>query len=400
MEKQHLNLVTLQIEQKHHLHGVDIALAPKKFSCSVDEIVVCKEDAIEQIMYKNIGSLTIAEKRFMCKQAFGNQTGYALAGSSGEMLADSDLVVMYEYLQWNYMNPAVHMVQSSVVKMALHFGLSEEAVEGNLCLQTLKEMMQRFEIVILPVHCESPLHWTFVHLEMEPESPKVVEVKYYDWLKGEPTCRTLAQKLLTLITLDPAVAGGNSLQLPQHCNHWKQEWKSNDCGFAGWQALENALKAKRLEDPVGVRPVPKAWRKTLKVLLEQLVTAQSFWKMESATSKKPKHPVCIPGVKKLGAAAEPLKLPEKGFFTCSACRWSQSGEGCCYCNPAKFAALREQKEKYSRQLAAALKKALDSCVAMNLIPAEPEAAGPESTAACAEPHSGGGHPPSTFPGAV
>ena len=43
---------------------------------------------------------------------------------------------------------------------------------------------------------------------------------------------------------------------------------------------------------------------------------------EDGQGKKPKHPICIPGMKKVGAEAEPLKEMEKQFFSCSR------GQGC------------------------------------------------------------------------
>ena len=388
-----MHLLTLQIEQFNILHGLKIPLPPRKFACTVDEVVLCNVEAMEPMVHKGLGVLTIAEKRFMCKQAFGNQVGYAIGGIPGEMLSDSDLVVIFEYLQWQYMNPDVHMAQSGVVKLALCFGLKDQ-LEGQMALQDVKEMMQKHEHLILPVHTSAPLHWTFLVLHMEKESAKVLHVKYYDWLKGEATCRRNAQILLTMLTLDPSEgAAPTEMQwtLPQHCNHYRQEWKSNDCGFAAWQALENVFKSCRMEDDCGVRPTPRNWRKILKTLLDSLVSAQNIWKAEAASDKKPKHPVCIPGQKVEGAKAEPLKQHEKQFFSCSSCRWKADGSGCCYCNPLKHATLRAEKEKRSRQLAAALQKALDHCKALDLIPPLPEAAAPETVADSAGPHSGGGY---------
>jgi len=356
-------------------------------------------EAMEPIVHKSLGILTMAEKRFMCKQAFGNHAGYAIGGTPGEMLSDSDIVVIFEYLQWQYMNPAVHMAQSGVVKLALHFGLKDQ-LEGQMALQDVKEMMLKHEHLILPVHVDTPKHWTFLHLQMEKESAEVLHVKYYDWLKGAIKCCTEnAQILLTMLTLDPADPE-MQWKLPQHCNHYRQEWKSNDCGLAGWQALENAFKSCRMEDACGVRPNPRVWRKLLKTTLDQLVYAQNIWKAEAAQAKKPKHPVCIPGHKVEGAKAEPLKVHEQQFFSCSSCRWNPDGGGCCYCNPLKFANLRADKEKRSRQLAVALQKALEHCKALHLIPEVPAAAAPESVADTSGPHSGGGGDLGAVPGAI
>ena len=47
----------------------------------------------------------------------------------------------------------------------------------------------------------------------------------------------------------------------------------------------------------------------------------------------------------------------KAFYTCGSCRWSSTGEGCCYCNPEKNKALVEIKLRESRALQHAVEAA-------------------------------------------
>jgi hypothetical protein len=226
--------------------------------------------------------------------------------------------------------------------------------------------MKAFSVVLLPVHCDAPLHWTVLVLYTELETGAILSVKYYDWCSGLKESRMLAQRLLSLLSFSEADATVEPMQLPTHCNHYRQKPKSNDCGFAAWHAMENVCKAIRKE-PVGVFPRPEAWRKMLKTFMEGLQKEQDKWTMEQATGGKAKHPVCLPGMKKIGSEAAPLKLFANQFFTCSSCRWRPSGQGCCYCNPESHEKLKLLKEKRSREMQIALQKALKTCKSLGLI---------------------------------
>ena len=365
-------MLKLQVESFKIVHGVKIPWPHNIVNCGIDEVVECQEEEMEPKVVKNWSSLSIAEQRFVVKACWGNENGYSVSAQEGKELHDCDLVAIFEYLQWQYMQTEVKFVRSAIVKIALHFPTSDE---GMMCLQSIKDVMMMARFVVLPVHCDSPRHWTFLALEMEVEntSDRIVDVKYYDWLKGERKSAALAQRLLTNITLDAEHPEAQPMKLPNHCNWYRQRWLSNDCGLAGWQAMENCFKICRKEGPCGVLPEPQLWRKTLKTWLEKLVDVQSKWQMEEAEAKKPKHPICIPGVKKVGAEAIPLKLAIKDFFGagCHSCRWTTTGDGCCYCNPGKHDKLRAEKEIRARAMAENLKKALEALKIVGLLPEVP-----------------------------
>ena len=59
-------------------------------------------------------------------------------------------------------------------------------------------------------------------------------------------------------------------------------------------------------------------------------------------------------------------------FSCSSCRWTTNGAGCCYCNPKKHEELAKKKEHRSRALAEALKKGLEDCKKLGIMPEVPE----------------------------
>ena len=98
-----------------------------------------------------------------------------------------------------------------------------------------------------------------------------------------------------------------------------------------------------------VYPDPVKWRKTLKTLLDNCLKDQEIWNMEEAMEKKPKHPLSIPGMKVEGKNAAALKLYKKQFYSCTSCRWSNTGFGCCYCNPSRHEALLEKKKRLAKQ---------------------------------------------------
>ena len=368
--KQQGKLLTLEVKQSNVVCGIIVPVPAKRVECEIEDVVEMQEvESMDPKTMKSLGSLTNAERRFMLKAACGNEICYVLNGEPGTMLHDADLHIIYEYLQWQYMMPEVMFLKPAMVKIATHFGTTAEV--GMMCMLEIKDAMKSSEILVLPVHCDEPLHWTFIALRLEPESDKILEVKYYDWCNGVKQSAALAQRMLSLLTIDEANPAVQPMKLPKPCNWYRQRPASNDCGFALWQALENAMKKKRLEGDVGVLPQPVQWRKTLKTLLVSLQTQQDRWRMEEATGSKVKIPVSLPGVKAMGPHSAPLKVYPKQFYTCSSCRWSASGEGCCYCNPEKHKALNEVKQKRSREMAAALEKALQNCKDLGLIPQVP-----------------------------
>ena len=117
-------------------------------------------------------------------------------------------------------------------------------------------------------------------------------------------------------------------------------------------------------------PDPVKWRKTLKNLLENCVKDQSNWFMEELEMKKPRHPLSLPGAKVTGKQAGAMKLYRSEFYSCTSCRWSLTGEGCCYCNPKKHEELLEKKKRLAKELSVALQKGLEQLVEQGMIPEE------------------------------
>lgn len=375
-------MLTLKVEVFKIVHGVKVPYPTQSLKCNIDEVVECQEEEMEPKLFKNWGSLSVAEMRFIVKACWGNEQGYAVNVEEGRMLHDCDLVAIFEYLQWQYMLHAVRFVKSGIVKIAMHFPTQEH---GMMCLQEIRDLMEAARFVVLPVHSDAGPHWTFLVLEVEEDSSKIMHVTYYDWGRGcVKESAVLAQMLLSNITLSGDDEVSEPMKLPKPCNWYRQAFGSNDCGLAAWQALENCFKICRMEGRCGVLPEPKQWRKTLKIFLNKLIGVQEKWQMEEAQAKKPKHPVCLPGVKKVGAEAVGLKMTIKDFFGagCPSCRWTTTGDGCCYCNPEKHDKLRGEKQLRASAMAENLKKALQKCQDLGLVtipavPAPKDAAGPD-----------------------
>ena len=366
----------------------------KMLNLDIEDVVLYDEEAMQPKVFKSLGEMTVAEKRFIVKQAAGNGELYTIAKEPSQMLDDADLVVIFEFLQWQYMQSQVCLIKPVVVKMAIHFGLADDIVvpgedaaaasPGRMALMQIRDSLKQFEHIVLPVHCDAPLHWTVLVVETEPGSEVIKNVQYYDWCAGMQLNRKLSQRLLSLLGSVQTEAGTSStvanevLKLPEKCNHYLQRPGSNDCGFAVWHALESIFKLRRGEQ-AGAKPDPIGWRKLLgDKILKVLKVAQEKWKAEDSVGCKPKHPVCLPGKKLKPDEMQASKLNLHSFFSCSSCRWVSTGAGCCYCNPEKHGALAEKKAIRSRQLAEELKKALATCGELGLIelPKPAESSGP------------------------
>ena len=271
--KHNTSMLTLMVDMVKFVHGVEVKQTPARFECDVADVVEIpaeQENMMKAKEMKALGSLTKPEKRFMMKTAWNNSAGYALNGLPGKMLDDGDLWVIFEYLQWQYQQPVVGMVKANIVKLALVFG---DSPDGEMAIMQIKDAMRQCEVLLLPVHCDAPLHWTALELHMKPDSDEIIGVKYGDWLGGLEQSANLAQLLLNLISMKTEQVEGQFglMELPRPFNHYVQRSWSNDCGFVVWQMLENAMKRLRLEPDVGVYPDPNRWRKTLKTLLEAMV---------------------------------------------------------------------------------------------------------------------------------
>ena len=367
------SMLTLMVKQKKQIFGVLVPETCARFECDAADVVQISGEEMEPKPMKSLGALTKSEKRFIVKAAWTNNKGYALNGDPCRMLDDGDIMCIFEYLQWQFQMPEVGIVRPNIVKMAAAFGDTED---GNLALMQIRDAMQQHEVLALPVHCDSPLHWTALELQLKPGTDEILSLRYGDFLGRVKQSAEIARKVLALISWQP----GEELkppEIPKTWNHYRQRECSNDCGFVVWHLLENAFKRRRNEGNGGVYPNPAAWRKTLKTLLEGLVKEQESWSQEEISSKKPRHPVSLPGEKLKGEKAAATTVWRKQFFTCSTCRWSTSGEGCTYCNPAKHEALAKEKEKRSKELAGALMKALQTCKDLGLMPADPEVKPPD-----------------------
>ena len=232
VEKQMGKLVTLQVKQVQMVAGVEIAVPSKRVECEEQDVVLIREEDMDPKQLKRLGSLTIGETRHILKACCGNETCWELGGNPGHMLSDADIMCIEELLQWQYQAPEVCMVKPSIVKIVIHFGLEQEA--GRLCLMELKELVKVKKFLILPVHCDAPMHWTFLELEMEEAVDNIVAVRYWDWCRNMETSAALAQKLLSYLCFHGAEEW-IPLKLPVKTNAFVQKPASNDCGFAGWQ---------------------------------------------------------------------------------------------------------------------------------------------------------------------
>ena len=65
-------LVSLEIEQFNIIHGVRVPMPTKRFETTLAEIVEVHGEELEEKDWKKLGSLTIAEKRFIMKASWGN----------------------------------------------------------------------------------------------------------------------------------------------------------------------------------------------------------------------------------------------------------------------------------------------------------------------------------------
>ena len=262
----------MEIKRWNNINGVDVPLPAKQIHCEVADVHMLQDSDMDPMPQKRLATLQNYEKRFMVKSIAGNENLYVCNVEPGRMLHDVDLLAIMEYLHWQYMQPDVGMIKPAQVALAAHFGLS--SAEGRLALMQIKDQMQMMQYLLLPVHCNEPLHWTVLLLKMEKDTDEVLEVKYYDWLKGLKESRAIAAKVLEYVTIDPLKPGQQPWKLPEHCNHYKQLPGSNDCGLALWQAAESCMKENRGEAKVGVLPNPVEWRKLLKHMLQLLVKEQ------------------------------------------------------------------------------------------------------------------------------
>ena len=334
------------------------------YPCDIGDILPWEEDAMQSKKPKSIAQLTVGEKRFLVKQIWGNCGGSLGSTLKKHMLADEDLRAIFEFLQWQYQMPEFAMAKPGVVKVAQHEGMS--SAEGGGCIWEIKDLMEKFKYVVLPIH--ATLHWTALVLVMEEGSTgKVEEVYYFDFLPTVKLNQQYARKILRLLTM---AADGSFMELPAVHNAYVQSFGSNDCGFAVWYALEVFMKQHRGEGKWTLYPKPAVWRERLHTLKGVLLTQQQDWNLEVCSGAKPKVKITLPGDKVVDKKAYDKEVSElykagqlkhkpKDFYTCSKCRWSTSGEGCYACNPKKAELVKDDRTKQVNQLRIALEKGLE-----------------------------------------
>jgi hypothetical protein len=367
--KQWMSAITVMWKKEVKSTGI---MQEQHYPCDIGDITPWEEEAMQPKKAKSIAQLTAGEKRFMVKQIWGNSKGTLISSMKNQMLADEDLHAIFEYLQWQYQMPEFAMIRPGAVKVACYEGMSSP--EGVSCVFEMKDMMEKFKYVVLPIHAS--LHWTVLLLIMEEgDTGKVKEVYYFDFLPTVQLNLQYARKILRMLTVDGA---GGCMEVPAVHNSYRQSYGSNDCGFAVWYALEVFMKQHRLEGKWTLYPVPSVWRERLHTLKTTLLEQQQAWILEVGMGTKPKVKITLPGdkitdkkaydkeVSELWKAGT-LKHKPKDFFTCSKCRWSTSGEGCYACNPKKGELVKDDRQKQVQQLRIALEKGLEICKLKGLL---------------------------------
>ena len=313
-------------------------MPPRRYDCNVNDVADITGKEIQPFDMKNMTKLTGGEKRFMIKQIWGNSMTYPSIAANG-MLADSDLRAYQEYLQWQYQAQEVRMADPNVVKLLTTEGSSTE--EGLMSMFQIRDDLTQALHLVIPIHSDNPLHWTFIVLRTAKQGDLAITgVEYVDWLHGIKSNRDAADYVFQLIS------EGSMGPLPNHRNYYRQKAGSNDCGLAGLLELENLMKECRGEGRNMLYPDPSKMRTKMNTILRVLHKEGTDWLLEDASEKKQKVIIQIPGsviedkkayadkVKKAHADGSIITKVEK-FYICVTCRWTASGAGCMYCNPAK-----------------------------------------------------------------
>ena len=336
-------------------------LLPKRYDVDVNDVILVTGKEMKPIIKKNLSTLTTGEKRFMIKQVWGNHAPDKLA-SGNSMLSDTHLRAAYEYYQRQYQAQELRLASASMVTHILTEGVDTPA--GSLALATMKEEMHASKIYILPVHSETPLHWTFITIKKAQQGTDEIEsVEYTDWLLGVESNRFKAEVLWAMLS------DYKHGELPQHANRYRQRRGSNDCGLAGVWLMERCCRELRGEGTMRIYPNAKGLREQLAATLRVLITAHEKWRLEDALGKGAKVIIDIPGavipdkkqyaekVKDLSSQGKLITQKEK-FYTCSKCRWTPTGEGCVNCNPARHEKLLKEKLIEAEKLKIAVELAL------------------------------------------
>ena len=345
-------------------------LPSRRYDCDISDVVLVTGKETPALEKKNLSRLTGGEKRFMIKQCWGNDMPDHLA--PGGMLSDAHLRAAYEGLQWQYQAQEVRMASATVAKIVASEGPTTP--EGVMAIAQLKEELQLSLHYIVPVHCSAPLHWTFLSIRTKEQgTEEILGVDYIDWLHGVSGNRVRAEMIWQCLS------EGKMGALPRHCNGYRQRSGSMDCGLAGAHVLENVIKELRGEGVNAMYPDAKELRKSMEALLRVLGKEHDNWVHEVATDKKPTVIIDLPGTvitdkkdyrEKLKTMVKNNTLIHKKehWYGCHTCRWTSSGLGCCYCNPAKHEAILKHKLQETGKLKHAMEAALKAAIATGLIP--------------------------------
>ena len=187
-------------------------------------------------------------------------------------------------------------------------------------------------MLVCPVHCFHPLHWTVLLVFFEPQSTTISQVKYFDSLTNEP--EESKQKAQAMLHVIQTAASQSTTDLPPRCNTIRQKdgWS---CGYHSILfVVENVKSLVHIFQPV----------RKIKMMIEQI---NQFQKSLQPASDVPSEPPPLPPPTK-PPAPPPLAKPitakpisQISQFGCSRCRLSEGG--CLSCNPVSTIRYHEKK---------------------------------------------------------
>jgi hypothetical protein len=192
-------------------------------------------------------------------------------------------------------------------------------------------------LLVCPVYCFSPLHWTVLLVFFEPQSTTISQVKYFDSLANEPEeSRQKAQAMLHVIQ---TAASQSTTDLPSRCNTVRQKdgWS---CGYRSVLfVVENVKALIRITQPV----------RKINMLIEQINKFQTSLQPASEPSEPPPlpPPPNPPAPPPLAKPITAKPISQISNYGCSRCRYSEGG--CLTCNPD--AATRYVQKKKGKEAA-------------------------------------------------
>ena len=95
-------MITLERHVENKSTGVK---HPVQYNADVEDVKPWQPDLMLPVQMKSMVQLNKGEKRFMVKQIWNQQKGYAACCAPRQMLTDEALRAIFEYLQWQYQMP-------------------------------------------------------------------------------------------------------------------------------------------------------------------------------------------------------------------------------------------------------------------------------------------------------